>query len=913
MSDTPSTLKKPIKNGKKFFLLYSAAFLVCAALCYFWFIINKKTLIVNSDGWRQHFAAFVYFGKYGREILETLFETHKFVLPQWDFSIGLGSDILTTLHFYTIGDPLDLLSIACPAKYAAYLYSLLSLFRLYLAGLSFGAFCFIKKQNHISSVTVGSLVYVFTLFGMFIVSHHPFFALPMIFLPLLLIGVEQITAGKRPYLFVVTVFFAAISNFYFFYMLALFTAIYTLFACLQKSSSCQRSFGIFFKIAGSAILGVILSAIIFMPVALAFIGDGRSSESYVHTWIYNMDYYRNFLASMFSSQTKPQYLTHLGYNAVALPAICILFFTKNKSWRPLRLIFLGATAMLLIPAFGWAFNGFSYMANRWVWAYAMIIAYIVTVTWQDLCKISTGKGLCIIIAIAVYSLAAVLLMNKINHNIIFSLITALLIVIACIIGNKSSKKLIAPVLAVILVFASFAGNSAYFFSSHGNNHITKYVSYGAVNNKIKRSAASKVKKAAKGDDTFYRYSGGKINYNESTYVGMNGTSFYWSMENKNLAEFVSETEQPANAAYMFKGFNDSVAMNAVTNVKYYVKNKKTSLPYGFEKLKGKVYQNKNALPFGYTTNNVIKKSDYDKLSSLEKQQALIQGVVLENVPDKMNTITPLFTDKSVPYTVECNKNTAVEGEKVYVYNAKSSIYIKFTGEKNQETYLRYTFNNYSHIDENKSGLNDKQTGKNTSKHALPSQMKMRFSFQTDDGKKYKTDFVTCNSSSYVRYTGVKTYLVGLGYTENAKNSIKITFDKPGIYDLSDIEVLEQPIDQASQQIADLKADTMQNVKMSENKITGTIDLQKAKILCISIPYSKGWSATVDGKEAELLQSDTAFSALALDKGKHTIELQYHTPYLKEGAYISAAGVIAFAVLIIITEKRKKTDYLSLNQ
>ena len=85
MSDKTSTLKKPIKNGKKFFLLYSAAFLVCAALCYFWFIINKKTLIINSDGWRQHFAAFVYFGKYGREILETLFETHKFVLPQWVF------------------------------------------------------------------------------------------------------------------------------------------------------------------------------------------------------------------------------------------------------------------------------------------------------------------------------------------------------------------------------------------------------------------------------------------------------------------------------------------------------------------------------------------------------------------------------------------------------------------------------------------------------------------------------------------------------------------------------------------------------------------------------------------------------------------------------------------------------------
>ena len=160
---------------------------------------------------------------------------------------------------------------------------------------------------------------------------------------------------------------------------------------------------------------------------------------------------------------------------------------------------------------------------------------------------------------------------------------------------------------------------------------------------------------------------------------------------------------------------------------------------------------------------------------------------------------------------------------------------------------------------------------------------------------------------------LKHILLGLAIPKMRKTVLKLTFDQPGIYDLSDIEVLEQPIDQASQQIADLKADTMQNVKIGKNKITGTIDLQKAKMLCISIPYSKGWSATVDGKKAELLQADTAFSALALDKGKHTIELQYHTPYLKEGAYISTAGVIAFAVLIIITEKRKKTDYLSLNQ
>ena len=98
---------------------------------------------------------------------------------------------------------------------------------------------------------------------------------------------------------------------------------------------------------------------------------------------------------------------------------------------------------------------------------------------------------------------------------------------------------------------------------------------------------------------------------------------------------------------------------------------------------------------------------------------------------------------------------------------------------------------------------------------------------------------------------------------------------------------------------------MQNVQMRANAITGTVDLKEAKMLCLSIPYSSGWTATVDGKKAELLQANTAFSALALEPGKHTVELHYHTPYLRTGTCLSAAGVAAFAALIVITEINRK--------
>ena len=139
--------RKPMKNRSQLFLIYTAAFLLCAAGVYACFIVKGRSLVVSGDGWKQHFTAFVYFGQYGRTALRTLLTEHQLVLPQWNFSLGYGGDILTTLHYYVIGDPLDLLSIACPTRYAVYLYSFLSLFRLYLAGLGFGAFCRYKKQG----------------------------------------------------------------------------------------------------------------------------------------------------------------------------------------------------------------------------------------------------------------------------------------------------------------------------------------------------------------------------------------------------------------------------------------------------------------------------------------------------------------------------------------------------------------------------------------------------------------------------------------------------------------------------------------------------------------------------------------------------------------------------------------------
>lgn len=281
-----------VSKRSTYFLLYTAAFLICSACIYVWFARTGRSLISTGDGWKQHFPAFVYFGQYGRTVLRTLLTEHQLVLPQWNFSLGYGGDILTTLHYYVIGDPLDLLSIACPTRYAVYLYSFLSLFRLYLAGLGFGAFCRYKKQGAPLPVAVGGVCYVFFTYSFLLVARHPFFAIPMVYLPLLFLGVEQVLAKRRPYLLIVTVFLAAVSNFYFFYMLAIITAIYTVYrlCCLYDRHSAKQAVGGLLQVTLWAVVGVLMSAAILLPVILTFISDNRNGVQYPLTLLYDADF-----------------------------------------------------------------------------------------------------------------------------------------------------------------------------------------------------------------------------------------------------------------------------------------------------------------------------------------------------------------------------------------------------------------------------------------------------------------------------------------------------------------------------------------------------------------------------------------------------------------------------------------------
>ena len=190
------------KKRLRFYLLYTAIFTVTAYLVFHCFYANGKTLIRGLDGWRQHYKALIFYSRWLRMIVLNFLKHGKLTVPSFSFGIGFGADAMTTLHYYAIGDPLNLLSVFVPFRYISYCYEFLIILRIYLAGAAFSCYCFSKKRFSDTAVLAGAVTYCFCAYAMWSGIRHPYFMNPMIYFPLILLGVDKIAQKKSPWLFI---------------------------------------------------------------------------------------------------------------------------------------------------------------------------------------------------------------------------------------------------------------------------------------------------------------------------------------------------------------------------------------------------------------------------------------------------------------------------------------------------------------------------------------------------------------------------------------------------------------------------------------------------------------------------------------------------------------------------------------
>ncbi|MBR6486019.1 MAG: YfhO family protein, partial [Lachnospiraceae bacterium] len=101
----------------------------------------------------------------------------------------------------------------------------------------------------------------------------------------------------------------------------------------------------------------------------------------------------------------------------------------------------------------------------------------------------------------------------------------------------------------------------------------------------------------------------------------------------------------------------------------------------------------------------------------------------------------------------------------------------------------------------------------------------------------------------------------------------------------------------------LGKDRLSNLVLGNDTVTGSISLGNSKILCMPIPYSKGWKTYVDDNRVTTYCINEQYIGAVIPEGRHSVRFCYNTPLKKEGEILSLFGLICIAVIFVL-QKRK---------
>lgn len=886
------------KSKKNFYLAYTAAFLVLAGFIVLLFIAAGKTFIWRNDGLKQHYTALAYYGTYLRAAVKNVLVNHSFSLPMWDLHIGYGTDILTTLHYYTIGDPLNLLSVFVPERFTEYLFGFLILVRMYLSGIVFSRFCFFHKNREFP-VFLGMLIYVFSQWTLVAGFNHPYFLNPCIYLPLILLGADRIFDGKKPYVYISSLALAGISNFYFFYMLGILTVIYAVFRYIMLyGRNMKKALSWLSRFTVYSLCGILLSGAILMPVVMAVLGTDRLNAEHYVPWLYRKEFYHSFF-SAFTGEHLPKY-TIIGVAAICIVSLGVLFLQKKK-YHALKAGFVLLTVMLCIPYVGSVMNGFSYATNRWSWAVVLLVSYIFVKMYPEFFRLAIRQRgmLCVIVLLyGGYMMLDPKVRNGNNLAAGFLVIATGVILLAGYKFFMKNKGLWA-VVAVISISASVFTNIWFVFGvkEEDKRKVYEYLDSGTAYERTHGSTELALKSLPGIDSYRFAQNNSQVFYNSGMLNGLNGSQFYFSTAPYGISDFSELNYLDSSLEQKFTGLNNRSWLMKLFSIRYFA-GMEGNIPYGYSLVEGiaglpenvAIYEDKNPLPFAYTYDSYIEENDFLKLNALQRQESMLQGAVLEK--SSLPQTEPEFTSEAVSFTIAEEDGVKWSDGKIYVRRNGGSCVLKINGKAFSETCLAFTDFKYDGTVRKKNGLTKTVGGNSQITIKVPGD---------NDSNIQKLSLRTEKDNFQ---SGRRNFLVNLGYRAEPVQQIKLIFDKRGSFTYGNLEALCQNMETLNPWTDQRRRDAPSDLAVSGNHVTCSVSLDKKKALVFSIPYSKGWSLYVDGKEQELKKANTMFMAAELTSGNHQVELVYATPYIYAGLLLSGLGAVFSAGVWIYWRRNK---------
>lgn len=888
-------------TGIKLFLFYTIhytlLFFVLHSLLFSQFHIAGKSYLWTEDGGGLHLPKMLYVADVVQNAITSLFSGEGMWLPTYDFTLG-------TREMEIRIEALQVLSAFWPMEKMDVLYDLLVVVRFYLTGLSFSILGFYFKKKPLP-VLIGSVSYMFCGFAIYAGVRHPSYLSPLIFFPILIMGVDMVIRGKKGYLLTGIVLFILTAGVYFAYMMALACIFYTIvrFFDVYKEHRVKNFFIVVGRLTLYVLPGVLMSSAFMLQTLGQYLGTGRVGRDAAGKeglMFYPASYIRQVLGTFLVHPVISNW-TCLGFSVLAMPSAIMLYRQKSAEFRSLKIFFAVCSIMLLLPGAAYVMSGFNSYVNRWCFMYALCVAVMIMFMVPFL-ESMKKKDFAIVTAICViYHVVMVLWYTEKVYMLSSVIILVLVLMMLCAMWfvGKFKREALTALMLSITCASSFV-TAFVMYSPFGADYVEEFTpkgeamalydnsQYGAfgksdVNKKgvgLYRVGASDIEPVAANASFLY-------DFNSITHFSTAAHNYYtlWQHE----LECATRTAHNKNYGVDARG-----GMLALSNVKYYVTNadSKDAVPYGYEKVetvdtegrKRDIYENKYALPIGYAYSSYMTRDDYDKLQAPEKEQAQLQSVLLEEKTEAVLYKVPEISARRIPFEIkECN-NVTLEGDKLIAEAENATIKLEFEGLADSELYLRI-----------------KNFDASANEDVEFIQISASSNAATTSGSFYSDESIYSN--------GRKTQIFNLGYSEEAQNMCVIAFPLKGTYSFEGFEIWCIPKDGYAEQIKKLKEDAPTDFVHTNEGLTCTMNADENKILCMAIPYDKGWSAYVDGEKTKIKLANTGFMAIEVPSGEHEILFAYTMNEFKVGLMLSFVGVLMLLIMVLADKMCKRNNNL----
>lgn len=817
----------------------------------------------------------------------------------YSFSKSLGGDMVGLWGYYLLS-PFNIIYVILPLEELRIAATLTILARYSAMGLTF-SHLLIQRYNGLTKkiLLVPTFATIYALSGFAIANQmNPLWYDALVFLPLIILGVERImTNDKRVYYYVLLLAAMIIMQYYMAYMMCLFIVLYGLFYAvrLTTASTFKQKIKQFFvpllRLAMYSLLAVGISAIILYPVVQnLLITKGTYAETVHFKWAveFNPLYIISKLfIGAFDYEQMPNGLPNVYVASPAFIGLLIYFCEKNF---PLKERLMAGFVFLVFiismvhdftnkiwhlgqtPA--WFFHRFTYLT-----CFFMVLLAFRGI--QALEKIAIRQIVVLISVVLLCNIVTIMqyhsYMSLPQQLLTTAFWTVILIVLWYVPKGYQGVFLLAFGASEVLVNANISQSRIGY--AHAISLLDAYQSQKEIMDTIRPSHTE-----------FYRtaklYNRTK---NDPFLFDIPGlTNFSSTMEASTLDLFDYMGDAGANAATNYG--NGTPLTDALYGVKYIVQMRNLPVDmesdpniYNFtrestrkdlyayyqptvENNRFRVYRNDNVLPIGFGANERLVRLRLERNAPAHNQNQILQAmqsskseyfeqfafttITLDNFktdnPDQMTSVSLTRLDEGKP----------------------ASITYHFTPQTNEAYYIALPANT------------------NVSKNDL------EFSLNGQVYEHYRT------------YDQRQLFNVAYG---NAGEKMEFTLTTNSLNNLSVYNVQLWRLNEELTRSAVKKASEhgFEVTNWSDNRVEGTITLTKeTPYMMTSIPYSPGWQAYVDNKPVKLEKAWNSLLAIPMAEGTHHVKLVYTPVGWTTGVLVTVSSLGILIIAIAIERRRK---------